>query len=135
MVQRKTKDTPSDREMQVMSVVWKLRQPTVAEVQQELNELWEPEVAYNTVLTHLRSLRAKGWLTTVDEGRAHRYLPAVSRSYARFLALTDLKDVLFEGSTEQLLTELVSDRKLTPATLQRLRLLLDERLKLKGKRP
>lgn len=125
---RKTKDTPSDREMQVMSVVWHLKQPTVAEVQQELNQLWEPEVAYNTVLTHLRSLRAKGWVGAVDEGRAHRYLPAVSRRYARFLALTDLAEVLFEGSREQLLTELVRDRTLTPATLQRLRRLIDARL-------
>lgn len=131
MVQRKGKDTPSDREMQVMSVVWKLKHPTVAEVQQELNELREPEVAYNTVLTHLRSLRAKGWLKTVDEGRAHRYLPAVSRSHARFAALTDLADVLFDGSTELLLTELVSDRKLSALTLQRLRRMLDERLKEK----
>jgi len=122
------KTSPSDREMQVMSVLWDLKDASVVQVQQELNDRWEPEVAYNTVLTHLRSLKAKGWVKAVDEGRAHRFLPAVSRTHARFVALTDLTEVLFDGSRDVLLTELVSDRKLPLATLQRLRRLLDERL-------
>src|SRR5450759_4142936 len=55
------KSTPSERELEVMSVLWDRGSGTVAEVREEMNELYEPDLAYTTVLTILRSLRAKGW--------------------------------------------------------------------------
>jgi hypothetical protein len=42
---------PQGRQMQVMSILWCLGSGTVQEVQRELNGLYEPEIAYNTVLT------------------------------------------------------------------------------------
>jgi len=121
--------SPSEREMEVMSVLWTCRSGTVAEVQERLRTLEVPALAYNTVLTYLRSLRAKGWVRVVTEGRAHRYYPAVSRESARGGALRRLVDLMYEGSRELLLTHLVSDRRLSPRTVSRLRRLLDERLK------
>lgn len=127
------KPTPSEREMEAMAVLWERGSGTVVEVQKELNEVYEPEVAYTTVLTMLRSLRAKGWVRVEEEGRAHRFFPTVPREYARWTSLHRLTDVLFGGSRELLLTELVSDRRLNTMELRRLRRLLDERLR--GKRP
>ncbi len=124
---------PSEREMEVMSVLWTSGSGTVAEVQDALRALKVPDLAYNTVLTYLRSLRAKGWVRAETEGRAHRYYPAVSRASARGGALRRLTDLMYEGSRELLLTQLVSDRRLPPRTLERLRRLLDERLK--GRKP
>ena len=127
------KPTPSERELEVMSVLWDLGSGTVAEVRQLLNDTFEPDVAYTTVLTMLRSLRAKGWARVAEEGRAHRYYPAVDLEAARRDSLHRLTDLLYNGSRALLLTELVSDRRLRAPELQRLRLLLDERLK--GSRP
>jgi predicted transcriptional regulator len=129
MAKPKGVTTPSDREMEVMSVIWTSGSGTVAEVQTALRALKVPDLAYNTVLTYLRSLRAKGWVRTEDEGRAHRYFPTVSRESARGGALRRLTALMYEGSRELLLTQLVSDRRLPPGTLQRLRRLLEERLK------
>jgi BlaI family penicillinase repressor len=127
------KPTPSERELEVMAVLWDLGSGTVAEVSKLLNELYEPDVAYTTVLTMLRSLRAKGWARAEEEGRAHRYFPAVARDTARRGSLRRLTNLLYSGSRELLLTELVSDRRLRTADLQRLRILLDARLK--GQQP
>ena len=127
------KPTPSERELEVMSVLWGLASGTVAEVRKEMNELYEPDLAYTTVLTILRSLRAKGWARVEEEGRAHRYFPAVGLESARRDSLHRLTDLFYSGSRELLLTELVGDRRLRAPELQRLRLLLDERLK--GNRP
>jgi BlaI family penicillinase repressor len=123
------KPTPSERELEVMSVLWDLGSGTVAEVRQQLNDTFEPDVAYTTVLTMLRSLRAKGWARVEGEGRAHRYFPAVALDTARRDALHRLTDLFYDGSRELLLTQLVSDRRLRGPELLRLRLLLDERLK------
>ncbi len=127
------KPTPSEREMEAMAVLWERGSGTVVEVQRELNAVYEPEVAYTTVLTMLRSLRAKGWVRVVEEGRAHRFFPTVAQSHARWTSLHRITEVLFGGSRELLLTELVSDRRLNTMELRRLRRLLDERLK--GRRP
>jgi BlaI family penicillinase repressor len=123
------KPAPSEREMEVMTVLWALGSGTVAEVQDALGRLRGPDLAYNTVLTYLRSLRAKGWVRVTEEGRAHRYHPDVSRDRARGNALRRMMDLLFDGSRELVLAQLVSDRALRPETLVRLRRILDERLK------
>jgi predicted transcriptional regulator len=86
------------------------------------------DLAYTTVLTILRTLEEKGFVSHVAEGRAHRYLPAVSQKLAGKSALSRVLDKVFAGSSELLLTQLVSDEHLSNEDLRRLRRLLDQRL-------
>jgi predicted transcriptional regulator len=114
----------TDRELDVMAVLWQRGSGTVSEVRDGLDD----DLAYTTVLTILRTLEDKGFVTHVAEGKAHRYLPAVTADVAGKSALSRVLDKIFGGSSELLLTQLVSDRNLDPAELRRLRKLLDERL-------
>ena len=115
----------SDRELDVMAVLWARGSGTVAEVREALPD----PLAYTTVLTVLRTLEEKGFVGHEEEGKAHRYLPLVARERAGRSALTRMVDKLFDGSPELLLTQLVSDRKLSPEDIRRLRKILDQRLK------
>jgi len=115
----------SERELDVMAVLWDRGSGTVAEVR---DALLDP-LAYTTVLTVLRTLEEKGHVGHEEEGKAHRYRPLVARERAGRSALRRMLDKLFDGSPELLLTQLVSDRKLSPDELRRLRKVLDERLK------
>ncbi len=119
----------TERELDVMSVLWERGSGTVAEVREALHD----ELAYTTVLTVLRILEAKGHIRHEGEGRAHRYYALVPEHVARRGAVRQLVNRFFSGSPELLLTELVGDRVLTRADLRRLRRLLDARLK--GGRP
>lgn len=114
----------TDRELDVMAVLWELGTATVAEVQERLPD----ELAYTTVLTVLRTLEEKGHVAHHEEGRAYRYYPLVAREAAGESALRRVVRKLFRGSPELLLTQLVSDRDLSEEELQRLRRILDERL-------
>ncbi len=114
----------TDRELDVMAVLWRRGSGTVNEVRESLDD----ELAYTTVLTILRTLEDKGFVTHLSEGKAHRYLPAVTKDLAGKSALSRVLDKIFDGSSEMMLTHLVSDRTLSAADLQRLRTLLDERL-------
>jgi predicted transcriptional regulator len=114
----------TDRELDVMAVLWQRGSGTVSEVRDDLDD----DLAYTTVLTILRTLEDKGFVTHVAEGKAHRYMPAVTADVAGKSALSRVLDKIFGGSSELLLTQLVSDRNLDPAELRRLRKLLDERL-------
>ena len=115
----------TDRELDVMSVLWDLDSATVAEVREQLAD----ELAYTTVLTVLRTLEQKGYVGHTGEGRAHRYRPLVKREAAGRSALRRLVDKVFDGSPELLLTQLVSDKNLSDEELRRLRRLLQGRLR------
>jgi BlaI family penicillinase repressor len=114
----------TDRELDVMAVLWRRGSGTVTEVRDDLDD----DLAYTTVLTILRTLEDKGFVTHLSEGKAHRYLPAVTQDLAGKSALSRVLDKIFDGSSEMLLTQLVSDRSLDAAELKRLRELLDKRL-------
>ena len=114
----------TDRELDVMAVLWRRGSGTVNEVRDELDD----DLAYTTVLTVLRTLEDKGFITHLTEGKAHRYLPAVSQDLAGKSVLARVLDKVFAGSPEMLLTQLVSERDLDQDDLLRLRKLLDARL-------
>ena len=114
----------TDRELDVMSVLWDLGGGTVAEVRERLAD----ELAYTTVLTVLRTLEEKGYVGHTEAGKAHRFHPLVARQDAGSSVLRRLVRKLFKGSPELLLTHLVSDRGLSDEELQRMRDLLEERL-------
>jgi predicted transcriptional regulator len=115
----------TDRELDVMGVLWDLGSATVAEVRERLAD----KLAYTTVLTVLRTLEQKGHVGHAGEGRAHRYRPLVKRAAAGRNALRRLVDKVFQGSPELLMTQLVSDKHLSDEELRRLRRLLAERLR------
>lgn len=112
------------RELDVINVLWNRGPSTVAEVREALDD----DLAYTTVLTVLRVLEDKGHVTHDAEGRAHRYRPLVERDVAASSALRRVKENLFEGSSELLLTRLVEDAPLSDDELRRMRDLLARRL-------
>ena len=114
----------TDRELDIMTVLWERGPSTVAEVQKALTD----ELAYTTVLTLLKVLEEKGHVSHVEEGKAHRFTPLVAREDASTSAIERVKDRLFSGSAELLLTHLVEADQLTVEELERLRELLDRRL-------
>jgi BlaI family penicillinase repressor len=115
----------TDRELDVMQVLWQAGPATVADVRARLDD----DLAYTTVLTVLRTLEEKGYVGHRDEGKAHRYHAKVARQTAQRKALARMLDRVFGGSAEQLLTHLVADRHLSAEELTRLRALMDDRLK------
>jgi predicted transcriptional regulator len=110
----------TDREADIMQVLWDQGPSVVNEVKNKLQD----ELAYTTVLTILRTLEQKGYVKHEEEGRVHRYFAAVKEDAARKSALQHLTGKLFKGSTELLFTHLVADKKLSKDQIQRMRDLL-----------
>lgn len=121
-----------ERELDVIGVLWAVGSGTVAEVRDQLSV----PLAYTTVLTILRNLEDKGFVSHKAEGRAHRYFPRVAKKDARTTLVGRLVEKLFHGSAEQLLVHLVQDRKLTTDDLERIRRTLraDEAPRRRGAR-
>ena len=114
----------TNRELDVMAVLWDRGSATVAEAQESLAE----ELAYTTVLTVLRGLEAKGHVRHEPEGKAFRYFPTVEPGAAGEKVLGRILDKIYQGSRELLITRLLSDDAVSEAELRRIRRMLDERL-------
>lgn len=114
----------TERELDVMAVLWELGSATVPEARARIAD----DLAYTTVQTVLRTLEAKGYVSHTEEGRFHRYTPTVDREEAGRSALGRLVTKIFRGSPELLLTQLVSQRRLSEDEIQRMHQLLDESL-------
>ena len=112
------------RELEVMSILWRLGSATVAEVRSALDE----DLAYTSVLSALQTLEEKGYVRHEADGRAYRYLPVVEAEHAGGSAIARIRDAIFHGSAERMFAQFVSDRHLSREELERMRSLIAERL-------
>jgi BlaI family transcriptional regulator, penicillinase repressor len=117
--------TFTERELDIMAILWHRGPSTVAEVRERLSD----DLAHNTVLTVLKVLEGKGYVGHTEEGKAHRFRALVRQEVAGATATARLVETMFGGSTERLLTHLVTERSISSAEMRRLRRLLDEKLK------
>ena len=111
----------TDRELDIMSVLWREGSGTVAEVRDAMGD----DAGYTTVLKMLQILEEKGAVKHEREGRAYRYFPLVESTRAGGRALTRIVNKIFHGSAELLLATLVEDRDFTDEEIERMRSVLD----------
>ena len=107
-----------------MEILWAKGQATVAEVVDALPS--DADLAYSTVLTTLRILEDKGYLTHLKQGRAFIYEAAVERTTAQRSALTQLLDRFFSGQPELLVQNLLDNEELSKAEIRRLKKLIQK---------
>ena len=114
----------TDRELDVMAVLWDRGAATVTQVRDLLSD----DLAYTTVLTVLRTLEAKGHVGHEPEGRAHLYFPRTVRRDAARKTVDHLIDKVFQGSPDLLFARVLADRPLSAEQLRRIRDEVDRRL-------
>lgn len=122
----KSRELPplSEAQLQIMNVIWRRGEATVAQVWKELAS--RRKVARNTVQTVLARLEEKGWLQHRREGNAFLYSASVPREASRRDLLERLLDTAFEGSAEGLVMTLLSGRGVTNEEADRIRKLIDQ---------
>lgn len=86
----------SRRERQVMDVLFRLGEGTVADVLEEMPE----DVTYSAVRSVLRVLEDKGHVDHRQEGPRYVYSPTLSEETVRREALRHLISTFFDGSSE-----------------------------------
>jgi BlaI family transcriptional regulator, penicillinase repressor len=125
----------SPGQLEIMDVVWRYGDATVAEVWKALSA--RRQVARNTVLTILARLEERGWLVLDAGAHAHIYRATVPRDTALGTMLDQLVETAFGGSTEGLVMTLLKGRKISKEETARLRALIDQaeaRSKVRGDR-
>ena len=117
--------TLTEAELRIMNVLWQRGSGTVQQVLDALPP--KPALAYNSVLTTVRILEKKGYVRHVKDGRAHVYEPAIAREEASRSEIKHLVSRFFRNSHEQLVLNILEERGLDQAELDRLKQMLEQR--------
>jgi BlaI family penicillinase repressor len=116
-------------EEQVMLVLWKLGKGFLKDV---VDLTPEPKPHPNTVATLLKILVEKGYVEYAVQGRNNCYQPRISKAEYGKKSAHQLVKGYFEGSAAKLVSQFVSDKKLS---LQELEELLQQIKSAKNSQP
>jgi predicted transcriptional regulator len=116
MPRRKT-NTLTNAEHRIMEVIWARGSATVSDVVEAL----QGKDAYTTILTLMRILKAKGYLSSRKEGRAHVFTPRVDRGTVARKAVHQLLAKFFDGSPGELVLSFLREEEITPGELDELK--------------
>jgi BlaI family penicillinase repressor len=114
---RQPSKTFTDRELEIMRIVWKLGEASARQIQESL----PGDPHYNSVMTIIRVLEKKNHLTHHEEGRSHIYRATVDPDMARTRVLKHLVKQVFGGSASSLVLNLVETGELTASDLDSIR--------------
>lgn len=115
-----------------MHVLWDHPGATVGEVVEKIDGPAKP--AYNSVLTILRILEKKGYVTHEKDGRAFVYSAVVDRQQARRGALSLMLSRFFNGSREALVMDLLGHEDVDADEIARVKALLERASRSAGSR-
>jgi len=116
----------TDRELEIMKILWARGRANVREVQEDLKRASGP-VAYSTVQTLLNIMEEKkGSVRHVVEGRTFVYIPKKSSERTVRELTRRFVDRVFDGALDRVMVALLGSKSPTPEELDRLRAMIDE---------
>ena len=104
-------------EEQVMQVLWKLESGFLKDL---VENSPEPKPHANTIATLLKILVEKGYVSFEVQGRNNLYKPKISKEEYGKKSINQLVKGYFEGSPAKLVSQFVSDNKLSIEELESL---------------
>ena len=111
----------TQRELDIMSVLWERGEATVTEVRDQV----DPDLAYTSISSMIRMLEMKGYVShRRGEGKTHVYFPVIDAETAGESALGRVLNKIYGGSPIKLLAHLMEQSRLSDKELARRRDLL-----------
>ena len=111
--------TLTQAELRLMKVLWDRGESTVAEVVAAISG--KEALAYTSVLTTIRILETKGYVSHRQGGRAFIYSACIGESEASRSEVRHVLQRFFGNSRERLLLSLLGDDEISPGELCRLK--------------
>ncbi len=102
---------PTERELEILQVLWKKGSATVREVFEVLKE--KRNTGYTTSLKTMQIMTEKGLLERDTSGRSHVYTPLFSHKKAQKYFINKMLNILFGDSASQMIIGILVNYKLS----------------------
>jgi predicted transcriptional regulator len=118
---------PSDRELDLLKVMWRLGEAKVRDIHEAVRQ--DGECAFTTVQTLLRIMSTKGLVKKRADGRTDFYTPVytLERATSRFV------DKLFDGAVEKFVLSMLAAEDVSADEMRDLEKLIAKARKAKEK--
>ena len=116
---------PTKSELEILQVLWQFGPSTVRFVNDQLNEQ-KRAVQYTSTLKLMQIMAEKEMLLTDKSNMKHIYSPAIEEKKTKGFLLEKFVDTMFNGSSSDLMLQLLGNQKTSPAEIEEIRNLLDK---------
>jgi len=120
----------TNAEEQIMKLLWKLEKGFIRDL---LNEFPEPKPATTTVVTLLKRMIDKGFVSYKQYGNSREYYPLVRKADYFSNHFNGIIKDFFNNSTSQFASFFTNEADMTPDELKELRDIVDKRIALKNR--
>jgi BlaI family transcriptional regulator, penicillinase repressor len=121
----------TNAEEQIMKLLWKLDKAFIRDL---LNEFPDPKPAPTTVITLLKRMIDKGFVSYRQCGNSREYYPVVKKSDYFSDHINVLIKDFFNNSTAQFASFFTNETDMSPEELKELRDIVDKKIASKKKR-
>ena len=115
---------PTERELQILKILWSRGQGTVREVYEEMSKTLP--IVQNTVQAFLRTMEEKGLVRHRVAGRSFIYQPVPQDQATKQKLVSRVLHRVFDGAIDQLVQSVLSLRQPTAEELEKIETLLRE---------
>lgn len=116
---------PTDRELEIMQVIWAYGPCSVRAVREELNQGRKRTIAYNSVLTVMSIMQTKGLLYRNESNRTHIYNTLFTKNEIEQRLVQQLITEVFEGSATRLVSRALAAETTSAADAAKIERLLE----------
>lgn len=113
----------TNKEEEIMHVLWKLEKAFVKEVMAEMSD--EPH--YNTLSTIIRNLEEKGFVAHNAFGNTHQYYPVVQKEDYRKRFMNNAIDTYFKGSYKNMVSHFAKEDKISADELREILEMIEQK--------
>jgi len=115
---------PTESELEILQVLWKMGQATVRDVHEELAKT--KVSGYTTTLKLMQIMDEKGLVLRDTTSKTHIYRAAYSQEKAQTSALDKILSTVFEGSTSDLVIQALGHHKASKDEIDAIKKYLDQ---------
>jgi len=123
-MKRKKNLKPTDSELEILQVLWKLGSAPVKQVNDSLNK--KKETGYTTTLKLMQIMFEKGLLTREKSGRSHIYNAAYREEETQQAVLDRILESAFGGSAGKLIMQALGNKNLSKDERESIKELIDK---------
>lgn len=117
---------PTKSEIEILSILWKHGASTVRFVNDKLNEEEERVVKYTTTLKLMQIMKEKDILYRDESNIKHLYHVVEDQEKTKTFLLENFLSKIFDGSIENLVMQLVGNKKTSKEELLKIKNILDK---------
>ncbi len=114
----------TNKEEEIMQILWKLKKAFVKEV---MAEIPEEQPHYNTLSTIIRNLEDKGFVSHNAYGNTHQYFPKVKMEDYRKRFMNTAIDTYFNSSYKNMVSFFAEEEKISAEELREILAIIENK--------